>query len=216
MSYGLKITNSSGGLVLDSQYENLYMQNETPNTAVPGDAIPDLGPTQLLFAKPTTANYDTHLFFNSGVFGGDGTDGDDSFWDTSATGYSYYILEPSSMSSPGTGYGLEIQGVEGSTYFSSEVFENQGYTIAAAGNMVGSDMYFPSETGTVTDLDKYYVMLNGTFHYLFGRARIDTFIMYEYQWTATNEGRIHFKISKDGFPGILNETHSMFIIKEKI
>ena len=208
MSYGIKITNPTGGLVIDSQFENLALKNETPSTAAAGSTFPPTGATygDLIAVKPTNANVDTYVFKE-----GDDTFGDYSlYWNSAAGSYSYYVLEKFSSNTAATsGYGMQVYGPSNELFFDSEQLETQGFTVITTGLLDNTTpIYYPSSTGSVDDLHKYYCVINSTTYFasqFFGGVSY-----YEYIWTATGEGRI--KIAKTTYTGNLN----YMIIKEKI
>lgn len=208
MSYGLKITNATGGLVIDSQFESMSMKNETPNIAAPGSVFPppDATYSDLIAVKPTAPNVNTSVFKE-----GDRTFGDYYlYWNPDAVSYSYYVLERFSEVAPSvSAYGLEVFGPSNELYFSSDYLETQGFTVVTTGLLTNTTpIYYPSETGAVDELHKYYCVINSTTYFasrFFGGVSY-----YSYIYTATNQGRI--KITKSTYAQNL----SYMIIKEKI
>jgi hypothetical protein len=131
-------------------------------------------------------------------------------------GYKYYALRQFSGNvNANSGYGLGVYSGTGQTLFNSTTLD-KNLEVVAVGTLnsstynfvlmgttwanspdLSNTVYFPSSTGSVTDLDKYYCVINTAYSALY-EVPIDGFStiyqhfgnIYEYIWTGPNTGRI--------------------------
>lgn len=128
-------------------------------------------------------------------------------------GYKYYTLRKTNGNkTPPTGFGLNVYDSVGGLQFAA-TDSNKVLTLVAVGQITApavaqvaqgttwttlSDLanviYYPSSTGVLTNLDKYYCLVNNNdslAYWSFGANRyIQCTFAYEYIWTGPNEGRI--------------------------
>jgi len=216
MSYGIEILNNNNRILIDENYPNIgFVSTATTTTnlstsgrqSYPG--ITGYTTGDLVFSRTAT---NTNGFIANGwdhqggftlnkwweyIEGPRNTSNQEpqDFFEPSSV-VSYLLRDMSGIYSPSTsGYGLEVYKSNGDVIFTSNISKH--FSIIASGSFNASvsnvtHIDFPSSTGTYSDLDKYYCLMNPTF-----AAEIPIFTTlnaalrgYQYTWTSSTTGRI--------------------------
>lgn len=221
MSFGITVLNQDGRTQIDEIYSNQSVVTESISSASYGAAYPPSGyaSSDLVLTKAPTGVRSLvcrDIYYNSPKFGAY-TNRDYSLpVPPAASTYNYYLARKNTgYLGAGTDFGLDVYNSAGETVFSA-TSRNKILQCVAAGtspNGTGSItsmsstwettsdldnvVYYPSSTGTVSDLDKHYVPLNNTQFYCFdyysteiGSMHVERVFAYEYIWTSGTAGRI--------------------------
>jgi len=196
MSYGVVVSNSDGRVVIDENYSNFYVANanEAPISVAAGTAYPPSGYSSgtLVMAKAPN-NTDGYVSRAPNLFAAPYT------YEKFEYACDYIIVDPfETTASASTGYGFEVYDGASNVLFSA-TSNNKVFEVVAVGEIPASDttttaIYYPSSTGVVPYLDKYYVALNGTMSWGYFGAR--THVDYYYDWVTSTSGRIHINRSR--------------------
>ncbi len=196
MSYGTIILNTDSRIQIDEQYSHFYPTSETPsygttlNYPVPGQVGADLA-----ICRPPVGWEPIIYKSNNG------------YAENYPGGVHWHILRKTSGNIGAGGFGFAVAGPSGETFFSA-TNNSKMFDIVAAGSMAGagSDIVYPSTSGTVSGLDKHWVVLNNTYAIVLdnGFVSYTAYFGYRYRWVSGTTGRIEI-LSRQGVgqqPGV--------------
>lgn len=236
MSYGIEIRNNSDRVIIDENYSNLYIVNETASSAAVGSSYPTTNyGTDLIIAAPVAnqSGFISHSTSGGHYWSHNGSAASGTTYayevsckpPTPSSGYLYYTLRKvnGNQTPPTSGYGFVVYDTSGTSAMFSATSSQKIATLVAAGKLSGAInkstgytegstgwsalisamdsygepnavAYYPSSTGTVTDLHKYFCVMSSATRlhsivYFLG-LEVDSVQGYEYVYTGTNTGRI--------------------------
>lgn len=218
MAYGIEVQNADGRVIISNDYANFYVANalEEPIAAAAGAAWPPSGYTtgSLVMAR-APLNTDGFVSRSPNLYAAPYTS------EKFAYACDYIIVNPFQEATQATsGYGFETYNAVGDVMFSgtsnNKVFEIVAYGEIPSADTTTTTLFYPSSTGTLSNLSDYFVVLNSTMSWsYFG---ISTHVDYYYDWTASNTGRIQInRYRKAGFnsPTTVGLTLSYMIMRLK-
>lgn len=222
MSYGITVLNTYGDLQMAETYPLFYSTSNTSASWAASSTLPTgMLSTDLLIGRKSVGD-GARVYANS-IYSSDG-----STWNRSnAVSYNYFLLRKmaGNKTPPTSGMGIKILSSTGELQFASS--EQKNFVVVATGEIPASTTftsystedslpnttYWPSSTGTVSDLDKHWVLLNNTAQRtdIYGSADFIGslaigYSSYEYIWTGGTAGRIkirnslYFAITAYGVP----------------
>lgn len=255
MSYGITIYNQDGRVLIDELISNQAPTTNSPNSVSYNAAFPIAGTSgnNFILVKPATGSnslvcLDTYYPASKKVGPVNNVSGSLPS-PPIASSYNFYELTAFAGNfSPSTSsFGIEVYNSSGQVNFSSLARDKVLQAVAAGTVGIGSGgsqsmgatwssstnldnvIYYPSAGGTVSDLDKHYVLINNTSFNctdypggeFAGPVHIELVQGYEYIWTGGTSGRIkmHNYFKTDNYiwnsPGTaLNSTWQYLICKE--
>ena len=170
MTFGLEIKNSSDRIIIDQDYSNLYVVNETASLAAVGSAYPttNYGSDLIVGRSSTNQNGLVALCTSGGLYWGNNATGagtappnpNGSFNyalmstpkpPQPAGGFYYHALRrvQGNQAPPTSGFGLTVYNTAGSASLFSSATSNKYATIVAIGNLSGTPVV-SAPTGSPT------------------------------------------------------------------
>lgn len=197
MTYGLSIVNSDSRVQIDSSYSNMYLYSYTPAYAASNSNYPppNFSSGDLLMARPYVSS-GTRSVNLSRVSGS-----------PKMPECYYHTMKrvAGNLTNPNSGMGLAVYNSAGQVQFYSGS-NNKMLEIASIGTISGNfsgpytkaalpnTVYYPSSTGTISNLSKYYCLIQNTDYNISfspdGLLRYDGLLGYEYEWVSGDSGRI--------------------------
>jgi hypothetical protein len=171
MGYGLSSTSSNNTVQIDSDSPYSYFKTTAQGTA---SSISLADSTDMLFIKPpstSTATWGTS--YSGGAYA--------VYADTTATAADYVALRPSRVSSPTTGYGLQVFNLDGQLAFDSGVFisSTSGDKVASVVRVVDVSGAYGNYSTIYTgaDYDQVYALINGSY-----KTNSSFVVLHSFKW----------------------------------
>lgn len=195
MTYGLRVIGDYGQTQIDENYSNVFPLSDTPTTRAAYEEIPSTPITDLHIGRMATGV--------SGFVAGIGC----------PTSYLTHTLRPfaGNQTPPSSGLGLKVMNSAGQLAYTSTV-SSKCFDVVLMGTVINQTVTWP--LGTVSDLDKYWCVLNNTYDYYiqFEFGVFQGFMSFGYYWTSGTSGYINLQCYNQTYT---NLPFNYMIMKER-